>query len=77
MKALREFFNLATIVKCLVFSMIVSLLYLARFDYVKHVPFFSNQSLKNYIGFTIVNFFLFIIIFLVLFLLARRAQKES
>ena len=76
MKVLKEYFTWATTIKCFVFAMIVSLLYVMRFAFVKHVAFFSLVAFKTYIAFTIINFLLFLFVFFILFLLASRSQDR-
>ena len=76
MKALKEFFSGGTVLKCFIFALVVSVLFVARVDHVKHIPFFGRQSLQVYVAFTVTNFIIFMLLFLVLFLLGRREQKD-
>ena len=75
MKALKEFFNKETILKCFIFALIVSLMFTWRLTHVKNIPFFSADTFHVYLFFTAANFVVFMLMFLALFLLARRKQE--
>lgn len=77
MKLLKEFFRASTTLKCFIFSLIVSLLYVLRFSYTKNIAFFSKITLTTYVAYTIINFILFLVIFFVLFVLANRGRENQ
>jgi len=75
MTPLQEFFNKRTIISCLVFSLPVSLLFMWRFTSQRNVPFFSADAWKVYTIFVVLDFFVILSVFFILFLLSKRKQE--
>ena len=75
MKAIKAFLNKSTIVNCLVFALVISILFAWRHTYTREIPLFSLVSFQIYLSFVAVNFLVFLGVFFILFLLGRREEK--
>jgi len=68
----KDFLNKRTAISCLVFSVPVSLLFMWRFTSIRHIPFFSADAWKIYAVFVVIDFFVFLFVFFVLYWLSKR-----
>ncbi len=76
MGILREFFNGRILINCTVFSLFLSVLFMLRFIYIQHIPFFSQGALQAYIFFVILTFIVLRIFLFILYLLGRREERR-
>jgi len=72
---LKEFFTREVLLKCLIFSMIVSLVLMWRFTHIRHLPFFSTEALQVYGIFVLIDFLILLFVFFLLFWLSKRKQE--
>jgi hypothetical protein len=73
---LKAFFNKGTIIKCLVFSLFLSLPFMWRLTHLKGISFFSFQAFQVYLTFCAINFIIFLVVFFVLFWMAYKKQQQ-
>ncbi len=69
---LKVFLNKRTLIGCLLFSALMSVLFMWRFTSNRHIPFFSAEAGKIYAAFVLIDYIIILAVFFLLFWLGKR-----
>lgn len=76
MGIIRELFNRRILINCTIFSSFLSLLFMWRFIYVQHIPFFSKDAWQIFLFFMMLTFIVLRVFLFILYLLGRHEDRR-